>query len=100
MSATPTIRSSRPLSAAQDLAALYEAVERLFEAADAASVMEICELMLGNFGIDGRLRWRGMDEPTAHHLATGQLDLAEDPQGSRILTLETATGSAATRRRA
>jgi diguanylate cyclase (GGDEF)-like protein len=88
MSATPTIRSSRPLSAAQDLAALHEAVERLFEAADAASVMEICELMLGNFGIDGRLRWRGMDEQP-HHLPAGQLDLAEDPQGSRILTLET-----------
>jgi hypothetical protein len=89
MSATPTIRSSRPLSASQDLAALHEAVERLFEAAEAASVMEICELMLGNFGIDGRLRWRGMDEQP-HHLPAGQLDLAEDPQGSRILTLETA----------
>ena len=87
MSATPTILSSRPLSLAQDLAHLHLAVERLFEAADAASIMEICELALGGFGIHGRLRWRRVDEqPT--HLPTGQLDLAEDPQGSRILTLE------------
>ncbi|TPG11221.1 EAL domain-containing protein [Rhodanobacter glycinis] len=86
MSATPTIRSSQPPSVARDLAALREAVERLFEAPDAASVMEICELMLVNFGIQGRLRWRRMDEQAGH--IGGQLDLAEDPQGPRTLTLE------------
>jgi hypothetical protein len=48
--------------------------------------MEICELMLGNFGIQGHLRWRRMDESPAH--LAGQLDLAEDPQGPRTLTLE------------
>ena len=86
MSATPTIRSSQPAPVARDLAALREAVERLFKAPDAASVMEICEPMLGNFGMQGRLRWRRPDEPTGH--TGGQLDLAEDPQGPRTLTLE------------
>ncbi|OOG55569.1 EAL domain-containing protein [Rhodanobacter sp. C03] len=87
MSATPTIRSSGPPSAAQDLAALHHAAERLFEAADVGSVMEICELAWSSFGIHGRLRWRRVDEQPIH-LPSGQLDLAEDPQGSRKLTLE------------
>ncbi|HEY8683429.1 MAG TPA: bifunctional diguanylate cyclase/phosphodiesterase, partial [Rhodanobacter sp.] len=87
MSATPTISSSEPLTAVRDIAALHGAVERLFEAPDAASVMELCELMLGNFGIHGRLRWRRMDEQPVH-LPAGQLDLAEDPQGPRTLALE------------
>ncbi|MHB1058776.1 MAG: bifunctional diguanylate cyclase/phosphodiesterase [Rhodanobacter sp.] len=86
MSATPTIRSSQPLPVARDLAALHAAVERLFEAPDAASVMEICELMLGNFGIQGSLRWRRVDEEPGH--PAGQLNLAEDPQGPRTLVLE------------
>ncbi|HEV2680407.1 MAG TPA: GAF domain-containing protein, partial [Rhodanobacter sp.] len=86
MNATPTIRSSPPLPVARDIAALHGAVERLFAASDAASVMEICELILGNFGIQGRLRWRRMNE-SPDHLA-GQLDLAEDPQGPRALILE------------
>ncbi|OOG37382.1 EAL domain-containing protein [Rhodanobacter sp. C05] len=90
MSATPTIRSPQPPSAERDLAALYRTVERLFEAADAASMMEICEHMLGSLGIHGRLRWRRMDEQPSH-LPGSLLDLAEDPQGSRMLTLE-ATG--------
>ncbi len=86
MSATPTIRPSQPFPVARDLAALHEAVERLFEAADAASVMEICELMLGNFGIQGRLRWRRGDESPGH--LTGQMELAVDPQGPRTLVLD------------
>jgi hypothetical protein len=65
---------------------LHAAVERLFEAADAAGVMEICELVLTHFGVQGHLRWRRRDEQVAH--LAGQLDLAEDPQGSRTLILE------------
>ncbi|MEO8999538.1 MAG: EAL domain-containing protein [Rhodanobacter sp.] len=91
MSATPTIRSSPPLPVARDLAALHGAVERLFEATDAASVMEICEQMLGTIGIQGPLRWRRMEEQATH--SAGQLDLAEDPQGPRTLTLERADSS-------
>ncbi|MGB5941013.1 MAG: EAL domain-containing protein [Rhodanobacter sp.] len=86
MSATPTIRSSQPPPVARDLAALHAAVERLFEAPDAAGVMEVCELMLDNFGIRGRLRWRRMDEQPAP--LAGQITLAEDPQGPRTLMLE------------
>jgi diguanylate cyclase (GGDEF)-like protein len=87
MSVTPTIRPSRPPSVAQDLAALHMAAERLFEAVDAGSVMEICELALAGLGIHGRLRWRPLADQGAHALP-GQLDLAEDPHGSRKLTLE------------
>ncbi|AGG87775.1 EAL domain-containing protein [Rhodanobacter denitrificans] len=86
MSASPTIRSSQPPPVARDLAALHAAVERLFEAPDAAGVMDVCELMLDNFGIHGRLRWRRMDEQPGH--LAGQMDLAEDPQGPRTLVLE------------
>ncbi|MBQ4854689.1 EAL domain-containing protein [Rhodanobacter sp. B2A1Ga4] len=86
MSATPTIRSSQPPTVVRDLAAMHTAVERLFEAPDAAGVMEVCELLLDNFGVHGRLRWRRMDELPAP--LAGQMDLAEDPQGPRTLILE------------
>ncbi|MDQ6646259.1 MAG: EAL domain-containing protein [Pseudomonadota bacterium] len=85
MSAKQTIRSAHPPAVARDPAALYGAVEQLFEAADPGSVMEICELMLANFGIDGRLRWRHAEAPAD---AAGRFDLAEDPVGQRILNLE------------
>ncbi len=72
---------------------MYGAVEQLFAAADPASVMEICELMLANFGIEGRLRWhRVEDSPDA----AGQLHLvhlAMDPQGQRSLKLDLASPS-------
>ncbi len=87
MSVTPTIRSPQPTLQAQDLAALHQAVEQLFQAPDATSVLEICELMLGNFGIDARLRWRRQDQP-ASEASPATLDLAEDPLGSRVLTLD------------
>jgi diguanylate cyclase (GGDEF)-like protein len=85
MSAKPTIRSGQPSVVARDPAALYGAVEQLLVAADPASVMAICELMLANFGIAGRLRWSHA-EPSSD--ATGQLDLAENPQGQCVLQLE------------
>lgn len=88
MTAKPTVPGSKPPVVARDLAALYGAIEQLFEATDAAAVMEICELMLANFGVEGRLRWRQMKDP---HKTTGAIDLAEDPQEPRILTLD-ATG--------
>jgi len=87
MNATPTIRSSQPPRVARDLAGLDDAVERLFEAADAASVMEICELMLGHLGAHGRLCWRHRDD-TAVNPAEPWLDLAEDPLSTRALSLE------------
>jgi len=87
MIVTPTTRSTQPYPMARDLAALHKAIELLFQASDAASVMEICDLMRGNLEIQGRLRWRGMHEQPAHPLA-GQLELATDPQGLRALILE------------
>jgi len=65
---------------------LRRAVERMFEATDSASVMEICEVMLGHFGIHGRLRWQRAGESIS--VAAHQLDLAKDVQGMRTLVLE------------
>jgi hypothetical protein len=86
MSATPTIRSSQPPAGVWDLAALGEAVERLLEAPDSASVMESCELMLTHLAFPCRLYWHRMGEPPGY--PGKQFSLAEDPQGSRTLTLE------------
>ena len=89
MSAPPTIRSSQPPRAATDRAILNGAVERLFEAADAGSVSEICEFLLGHLGIHGRLCWRPQDGAPAD--PTGNwLDLADDAQSARTLSLELA----------
>jgi diguanylate cyclase (GGDEF)-like protein len=85
MSATPTTRPVQPFPVAKDLASLRYAVEKLFDAADAAGVMDICERMVLSLGVEGRLRWRPKDEQAASET---QLDLAEDPQGARIMTLE------------
>jgi diguanylate cyclase (GGDEF)-like protein len=87
MSATPTIRSPQTPQIAGDLATLHGGVERLFKATDASTIVEICELMLGHFGISGQLRWRRKDEQPVLPSADC-FDLAENPQGPRTLTLE------------
>jgi diguanylate cyclase (GGDEF)-like protein len=87
MSSSPTIRPTLLLSVTRDLAALHGAVEQLYEATDTASVIEICERMLRNVRVRGRLYWRGVDELPSQPL-TARLDLAEDPQSGRRLTLE------------
>ncbi|MEO6800758.1 MAG: EAL domain-containing protein [Rhodanobacter sp.] len=89
MSATSTIRSSQPPPVARDLVTVNGAVERLFEAADAAAVLEICEFMLGELGIHGRLHWREPDVPVPNP-AESWLDLAEDPHAMRVLALDSA----------
>ncbi len=87
MSATPTIRSSAPPPAIRSPVPLHGAVEQLFAASDATSVMETCELMLANFGIHGRLHWRCDGDPAAVPTELW-LDLAADPQSARTLSLE------------
>ena len=86
MSASPTIRSSQPPVAARDVVTLNGAVERLFEAADAAAVMDICELILDQLGICGRLHWRRPDD-IGDGPGEKWLDLAEDPQVPHTLSL-------------
>ncbi|MEO8811129.1 MAG: EAL domain-containing protein [Rhodanobacter sp.] len=72
---------------ARNPAALNATIERLFEAADAVSVMEVCECMLGDLGIQGRLRWRQRgDSPSGP--AESWLDLAEDSLSGHVLSLE------------
>ncbi|MEO5831712.1 MAG: EAL domain-containing protein [Rhodanobacter sp.] len=86
MSATPTIRSSSSPPVARDSAALHKAVEQLFKAIDAASVMEIFERVLAIFGAHSHLHWRRPEDHSED--PTSRLDLAEDPQASRTLSLE------------
>ncbi|MEO9079459.1 MAG: bifunctional diguanylate cyclase/phosphodiesterase, partial [Rhodanobacter sp.] len=85
MNATPTIRSSQPPRVVRDLADLNSVVERLFDATDAACVMEICELMLGHLGVRGRLCWRHREDTDP---AEYWLDLAQDPLSTRSLSVE------------
>ena len=85
MSAKPTIRSAQSPAVTTNPTALYGAVERLLEANDAAEILAVCERTLVNFGIQAKLRWRSTKESTT---AATQLDLAEDPQASRTLTLD------------
>lgn len=70
-----------------DAPALHAAVERLFRASDAASVLEICENLLTSSGIAGSLHWRGSSDEVAGTDDPNHLDLAEDPQGLRMLVL-------------
>ena len=86
---------SSPMSAypADSAAALHAAVERLFRAADAASVAEICEGMLRGLGVGGRLHWRLLGDTEPPNEQFTQLDLAEDPQGLRSLVLTLPTGT-------
>jgi diguanylate cyclase (GGDEF)-like protein len=86
MSVIPTTRLSEPFLLVRDPASSRDAVERLFEAPDAASVMEICELMVRSLGIAGRLRWQQKDQPVG--TAGSRIDLADDPQGARTLVME------------
>ena len=66
---------------------MQQAVERLSAAADAASILEICESLLPELGVSGRLYWRQADAQ-ATEPAVGQTDLAMDLQSARHLTLE------------
>ncbi|AHX12057.1 diguanylate cyclase [Dyella jiangningensis] len=88
MTSVPTSTTSMPWPAERGVAAMHSAVERLFRAADAASVLEICEAMLGELGVEGRLHWRLLGDPVQLDKDVIQLDLAEDPQALRSLVLE------------
>jgi diguanylate cyclase (GGDEF)-like protein len=83
----PPPRLVRPAPADPELGLLLrDAVEQLFAAPDAASVMEIFETVVAECGVAGRMVWRlpedGGDERTPC------IDLAEDPQGLRTLSLQ------------
>src|SRR5215472_16021433 len=88
MTSAPTSKPPMPWPAERGVAAMHAAVERLFRAADAASVLEICEAMLGELGVEGRLHWRLLGDPVQLDKNVIQLDLAEDPQALRSLVLE------------
>ena len=87
MSVTPTIRPAHPFLVLRDVAPLRDALERLFEASDAASVMEIGEVMVRGLGVEGRLRWKKKDD-TEGVTAANQLVFADDPPGARLIVLD------------
>ena len=88
MSLAPPTRELSAIPANRE--ALHRAVERLLGAPDAPSVAAICETLLSDWHVHARLGWRplGNNEPPT---APGRLELAEDPQGMRVLVLEPET---------
>jgi diguanylate cyclase (GGDEF)-like protein len=90
MISAPQTSASLPLPAELDSAALHDAVELLFRAADAAAVADICESVLADFAIVGQLHWHIMADEAPGSTDRLRLDLAEDPQGLRLLVFECA----------
>ncbi|HEY8586422.1 MAG TPA: EAL domain-containing protein [Rhodanobacter sp.] len=86
MSAPTIIRASQQPVLTGGPAALHATVERLFQAPDTASVVEVCEFMLGSFGVQGKLHWQGADDQTG--TVADPWRFAEDPHGSRTLVLD------------
>nr|WP_237711771.1 hypothetical protein [Rhodanobacter sp. 115] len=74
--------SLRPKGAAE--AVLYDSVEQLSDASDAASVLNICIEAIHRLGIRGHVHWRPTSEPSD----PTALDLARDAQGLRTLVLD------------
>ncbi|MEI7037546.1 bifunctional diguanylate cyclase/phosphodiesterase [Fulvimonas yonginensis] len=83
MNPAPPTREPMPPPANRE--ALHRAVERLFGAPDAASVAAVCETLLSDWHVRARLGWRPLGGEPA---LPGRLELAEDPQASRVLVLE------------
>lgn len=83
------MKSPPPSSAARDPAALFRNVEHLFKSPDAASVMEICELILDNLGIEGQLHWQRIEEPESPEAVQTAtvLSLAQDRRTLQSLLL-------------
>src|SRR5690348_18308271 len=86
MNAASTSRSTPVPAPADDPAGVPAAIEQLLKAHDSSSVLEICERILADFGITGRLQWRAPEARDAH-AAGWHFDLAEDTQHQHVLTL-------------
>ncbi|SEJ06651.1 bifunctional diguanylate cyclase/phosphodiesterase [Frateuria terrea] len=83
----PAPPSREPPTFPADREALHRAVERLFGSPDAGSVAAVCETLLSDWHVRARLGWRqlgGEENPAS----AARLELAEDPQGLRVLVLE------------
>jgi diguanylate cyclase (GGDEF)-like protein len=65
---------------------LRETLERLFRAADATSVLDICETALGQLGLRGSLRWLPPEASSSQE--PGRLSLAVDPHSLQMLIWE------------
>ncbi|GGA25290.1 bifunctional diguanylate cyclase/phosphodiesterase [Dyella nitratireducens] len=85
MSSVPDSRNFAPPGGILP-APLRETLERLFRAADAASVLEICETALSHLGLRGDLRWLPPEADSTQ--GPGRLNLAVDPQSLQMLTWE------------
>ncbi len=89
MSVTSKVHSTQLRTHTSDSVRLRQRVEQLFQAADTAAVMGICEHMLSDLGMHGQLRWRDASATPVDHL-TPQLQLAEDAINGRLLMFDVA----------
>ncbi|MDE1894127.1 MAG: EAL domain-containing protein [Xanthomonadaceae bacterium] len=88
MSATPTIHPPLPRPLVRDLAPMHEAVERLFDAGDAASVKELCECAMESLGLPGTLCWRTVGDPGGSDATPSPHDPSASRPGNSVLALE------------
>ncbi|HKT27087.1 bifunctional diguanylate cyclase/phosphodiesterase [Dyella sp.] len=86
MSSVPDSRHFASASGEILPALLRETLERLFRAADASSVLEICETALGHLGLHGALRWLPPEADSTQ--GPGRINLAVDPQNLQMLVWE------------
>lgn len=87
MTAPPFIRAPQPSETTNSPDVQRAAVEKLFQAPDAAGVLEMCELMLASFGLKIRLHWCRGDDDEVSAVPAGLVVLAEDPQNAQKLVL-------------
>ncbi|MEO7067937.1 MAG: EAL domain-containing protein [Rhodanobacter sp.] len=87
MSATTIYGPAVTTPAKAGFVTLPQAVERLFDASNAAQVLHICELVLAYFDITGKLYWDDATAPSTSHAITSPIFLAKNPADSRSLML-------------
>jgi len=83
MSSVPDSPDFTPTSPEAIPAGLRETMERLFRAADAGNVLDICQGALRHLGLRGEVRW--LPAETGEPPPPGQLNLARDPQSLQTL---------------
>jgi diguanylate cyclase (GGDEF)-like protein len=86
MSSLPDKLNASPAPPETLRAELRDAMERLFRAVDADSVLETCQAALDQLRVQGKLRW--LPTETGERVpAPGRLNLARDPHSLQTLVL-------------
>ena len=98
MSVTSKTHRAQLQGNAADSAWLRERVEALFQAADTTAVMAVCEQMLDNLDVQGRLHWRDADTISTN-MPASQLRLVEDVVNHRVLVFDAGDAALSTQAR-